>query len=139
MALSAAALEVAFLAELFQGGPNRYPREGRPPAPGLPGDKARNQHDRERSTVSNVFTRVVNALARVWPLQSPGPLFSRAAGGRARRREAVAAYLNAAGQKTRTGCHRHAAQVWLVLERSRGAGYGGGPYNRVEPPPLSEP
>ena len=42
--------------------------------------------------MSNVFTRVVNALARVWPLQSPGPLFSRAAGGRARRREAVAAY-----------------------------------------------
>jgi len=75
VALSAAALEVAFLAELFQGNANRYPREGRPPAPGLPGDKARNQYDRERSRVSNVFTRVVNEVARVWPLQSLGPLF----------------------------------------------------------------
>ena len=84
MALSAAALEVAFLAEQFQCGPNRYPREGRPPAPGLPGDKARDQHDRERSRVSNVFTRAVNAVARVWPLQSLGPLFSGAASGRGR-------------------------------------------------------
>ena len=42
VALSEAAMEIAFLAELFQGGPNRYPRESRPPAPGLPGDKARN-------------------------------------------------------------------------------------------------
>jgi hypothetical protein len=47
VALAAAALEVAFLAELFQGGPDRYLREGRPSAPGLPADKARNQHDRE--------------------------------------------------------------------------------------------
>jgi len=83
-AISESALEDAFLAELFQGGPNRYPREGRPPAPGLPGDKARNQHDRERSSVSNVFTRVVNAVARVWPLQSLGPLSCRATGSRGR-------------------------------------------------------
>jgi len=75
VALAAAALEVAFLAELFQGGPNCYPREGRPPAPGLPGDKATHQHGRERSRVSNVFTRVVNGAARVWPFQSLGPLF----------------------------------------------------------------
>ena len=84
MALSAAALEVAFLAELFQGNANRYPREGRPPAPRLPGDKARNQYDREHSGVTTVFTRVINAVARVWPLQSLGLLFSRAADGRGR-------------------------------------------------------
>jgi hypothetical protein len=60
--LCAAALEVAFLAELS--------------------DQASNQHDRERSSVSNVFTRVVHAGNRVWPLQSLGPLSSRAAGGR---------------------------------------------------------
>jgi hypothetical protein len=84
VALVAAALEAAFLAAPFQGGPNRYPREGRPPAPRLPGDKARHQHGRERSRVSNVFTRVVNGIARVWPLQALGPLSSRAAGGRGR-------------------------------------------------------
>src|SRR5262249_6036476 len=32
---------------------------------------------RVSSRVSNVFTRVVNAVACVWPLQSLGPLFAR--------------------------------------------------------------
>jgi hypothetical protein len=41
MALSESALEDAFLAGLFQGGPNHYPHEGQPSAPGLSGEKGR--------------------------------------------------------------------------------------------------